>query len=191
MSSLCLRSSIQLLTNRGRLCGRSLTFGAQTGRGSERSCVIRRTTDYKCACLMDLVHQLALNADGPALPYLDFQILKLEVGQNLNQQRDYHTMKFGREAHCRCCENGVWCSYDKEGQWLSFDGRKVVHQVTAVTQGERFSITLFTLGKLERLTASDWDTLAKTGFPIYLYEPLPAKMRRLSINTNPRNGSQA
>ena len=35
--------------NRGRLSGtaQSLTFGAQTGRGSERSCVIKRTADYK------------------------------------------------------------------------------------------------------------------------------------------------
>ena len=105
--------------NRGRLSGstRSLTFGAQTGRGSDRSCVINRTADIKYAHLMDLVHQLAQkfqNAEGPALPYPGFQILKLEVGQNLNQHRDYHnhpdypnhTMKFGsiREAHCRSCE---------------------------------------------------------------------------------------
>ena len=34
--------------NRGRLSGTapSLTFGAQTGRGSDRSCVIKRTLDY-------------------------------------------------------------------------------------------------------------------------------------------------
>ena len=92
--------------NRGRLSGtaKSLTFGAQTGRGSERSCVIKRTTDYKYSGLISLVHQLAQNVTGPALPYLGFQILKLEVGQNLNQHRDYHnhpdypnhTMKFGK-----------------------------------------------------------------------------------------------
>ena len=35
--------------NRGRLSGTasSLTFGAQTGRGSERSCVIKRTLDHQ------------------------------------------------------------------------------------------------------------------------------------------------
>ena len=35
--------------NRGRLSGsaQSLTFGAQTGRGSDRSCVINRTNDYQ------------------------------------------------------------------------------------------------------------------------------------------------
>ena len=56
----------------------------------------------------------------------------------------------------------------------------MVHQVTPVTFGERYSITLYTPGKLDRLTAQDWDTLAKKGFPIYLYEPLPARMRRLT-----------
>ena len=30
------------------------------------------------------------------------------------------------------------------------------------------------------MTAQDWDNLARAGFPIYLYEPLPAKMRRLT-----------
>ena len=34
------------------------------------------------------------------------------------------------------------------------------------------------------MTASDGDTLAKKGFPIFLYEPLPAKMRRLSTPTH-------
>ena len=76
--------------------------------------------------------------------------------------------------------NGQWYSYDTENQWLSFDALKVVHKVTPVTKGERYSITLFTPGKLGRLTAQDRDHLAKAGFPIYLYEPLPAKMRRLT-----------
>ena len=61
-------------------------------------------------------------------------------------------------------------SYDTENQWLSFDALKVVHQVTPVTKGERYSVTLYTPGKLDRLTAQDWDNLAKTGFPVYLYE---------------------
>ena len=52
---------------------------------------------------------------------------------------------------------GVWYSYDKDSQWLSFDALKVVHKVTAVTSGERCSITLFIPGKLERLNTQDWD----------------------------------
>ena len=49
-----------------------------------------------------------------------------------------------------------------------------------MTKGERHSITLYTPGKVDRLTAQDWDNLAKAGFPIYLCEPLLAKMRRLT-----------
>ena len=141
---------------------------------------------------MTLVHELALNAVGPMLPYLGFQleILKLGEGQSLNQHRDYHnhpdypnhTMKFGKYkgGSLKMMRDGQWYSHDTENQWLSFDALKVVHKVTPVTQGERYSITLYTLGKLDRLTAQDWDILAKAGFPIYLYEPLPARMRRLT-----------
>ena len=52
--------------NRGRLSGSaaSLTFGAQTGRGSDRSCVVKRTLEYEYGSLITLVHQLAQNAAG-------------------------------------------------------------------------------------------------------------------------------
>ena len=177
--------------NRGHLSGSapSLTFGAQTGRGSDRSCVVKRTLDYNFHPLITLVHELAQNAVGPMLPYLG-QILRSGVGQSLNQHRDYHnhpdypnhTMKFGKYmgGSLQMLRNGQWYSYDTENQWLSFDALKVVHKVTPMTKGERYSITLYTPGKLDRLTAQDWDNLAKAGFPIYLYEPLPAKMRRLT-----------
>ena len=60
--------------NRGRLSGTAqpLTLGAQTGRGSERSCIIKRTHDYKYFPLISLVHDLAQNVVGPALAYLGF-----------------------------------------------------------------------------------------------------------------------
>ena len=159
--------------NRGRVSGtaQSLMFGAQPGRGSDRSCVIKRTlnTEYQYHGLIDLLHQWAQNAVGPALPYLGFQILNLGIGQNMNQHRDYHnhpdypnhTMKFGKYkgGSLQTLRDGTWHSYDKENQWLSFDALKVVHQVTAVTWGERYSITLYTPGKLECLTAQDWDIL--------------------------------
>ena len=32
---------------------------------------------------------------------------------------------------------------------------------------------------MQQVTAQDWDNLAQAGFPIYLFEPLPARMRRL------------
>ena len=137
------------------------------------------------AASLGLVHQLALNAAGSVLPYLGFQILRLGPGQNLNQHRDYHnhadypnhTMKFGKYTggSLQMLRDGQWHSYDAECQWLSFDALKVVHRVTSVQGGARYSIT-----QLDRLTAQDWDNLAMNGFPIYLYEPLPAKMRRLT-----------
>ena len=178
--------------NRGHLSGSaaSLTFGAQTGRGSDRSCVVKRILDYNYHPLITLVHQLAPNAAGSVLPYLGFQILRLGPGQNLNQHRDYHNhaeypnhnMKFGRYTggSLQMLRNGQWYSYDNDCQWMSFDALKVVHRVTPVQTRARYSITLYTPGKLDRLTAQDWDNLAKCGFPIYLYEPLPAKMRRLT-----------
>ena len=182
--------------NRGRLSGTalSLTFGAQTGRGSDRSCVIKRTLDPVYQELISKVHELAQNAAGAALPYLGIQILKLEARQELNQHRDYHnhpdypnhTMKFGKYSggSLQMLRYGRWHSYDSDCQWLSFDALRFVHGVQPVTRGHRYSITLYTPGKLERLTAQDWDLLAKAGFPIYLYEPLPARMRRLATPTH-------
>ena len=73
----------------------------------------------------------------------------------------------------------VWHSYDKDNVWLSFDALKVTHRVTEVLCGNRCSITLFTPGKLERLTPSDWDTLDTFGFPVYLYDVSSLQMRRL------------
>ena len=182
--------------NRGRLSNTavSLTFGAQTRRGSDRSCVIRRTLEPVYQDLIAKVHEMAQGAAGAALPYLGIQILKLEAGQELNQHRDYHnhpdypnhTMKFGKYSggSLQMLRYGKWHSYDADNQWLSFDALKFVHRVQPVTQGQRYSITLYTPGKLERLTAQDWDKLAKAGFPIYLYEPLPARMRRLATPTH-------
>ena len=116
---------------------------------------------------------MAQNVDGLALSYLGFQVLKLEKGQNLNQNRDYHnspdhpnhTMKFGnfQGGSLKMLREGVWYSYDKDNQWLSFDALKVVHTVTSGAQSS--------IGKLERFTTQGWDKLAKFGFPIYLYEP--------------------
>ena len=70
---------------------------------------------------------------------------------------------------------------------MSFDALKVVHGVTPVGRGARYCITLYTPSKLDRLTAQDWDNLARCGFPIYLYEPPPAKMRRLTAPSHVMN----
>ena len=122
--------------NRGCLSGSaaSLTFGAQTGRGSDHSCVIKHTLDHEYQPLITLVRQLAQNAAGSVLPYLGFQILRLGPGQNLNQHRDYHnhadypshTMKFGKYTggSLQMLRDGKWHSYDTECQWMSFDALK-------------------------------------------------------------------
>ena len=134
-------------SNRGRLSGSaaSLTFGAQTGRGSDRSCVIKRALDQDYQPLITLVHQLAKKAAGSVLPCLGFQILQLGPGQNLNQHRDYHnhadypnhTMKFGKYTGglLQMLRAGQWHSYDTGCQWMSLDALKVVHRVTPVKTG--------------------------------------------------------
>ena len=118
--------------NRGRLSDTalSLTFGAQTGRGSDRSCVIKRTLDPVYQELISRVHQLAQNAAGAALPYLGIQTLKLEEGQQLSQHRDYHnhpdypnhTMKFGKYSggSLQMLRYGTWHVADAEIWNLAF-----------------------------------------------------------------------
>ena len=78
--------------NKSRLSGvaKTLTFGAQTGRGSDNGCVINRTKEQRFVKFIKLVHQMAQSVTGDALPYLGFKILKLDKDQNLNQHRDYH-----------------------------------------------------------------------------------------------------
>ena len=72
--------------NRSRLSGsaKALTFGSQTGRGSGKGCLIRRTLDSAYADLIKRVHSLVQSTE--ILPDLGFQVLILE-GQELNQHR--------------------------------------------------------------------------------------------------------
>ena len=118
---------------------KSLTFGAQTGRGSDNGCLVKRTLEPRDAQLIQLVHQLAQAVKGQALPHLGFQILELEQGQVLNQHRDYHnhnhpdyrnhTMKFGKYSggSLQMLREEVWHSYDQDNVWLSFDALRVTH----------------------------------------------------------------
>ena len=90
-------------------------------------------------------------------------------------------MKFGKYmgGSLQWLREEAWHSYDKDNVSLSFDALKVTHRVTEMTRGNRYSITLFTPGKLDRLTPKDWDTLARFGFPIYMYNVDSLQMRRL------------
>ena len=83
----------------------------------------------------------------------------------------------------------VIVSYDKDNVWLSFDALKAPRRVTEVVCWNRYSITLFTPGKLDRLTPSSWGTLARFGFPIYMYDVTSLQTRRLPEDspTKPMN----
>ena len=188
----------QVNPNRSRLTKTSatLTFGAQTGRGSDVSCIIARTKDPQYQSILAAVHSLA-QASQSSLPYLGMQILRLNEETDLSAHRDYHnhpefpnhTLNFGtfQGGQLEMLRNGVWSSYARTMVWLSFDALKVVHRVTPVSSGTRFSITLYTPGKLERLTAEDWDYLGRNGFPIYLYDAYRMMPRQPKEHAGKRN----
>ena len=90
-------------------------------------------------------------------------------------------MKFGKYfgGSLQMLREKVWHSYDKDNIWLSFDALRVTHRVTAVIYGSRYSITLCTPGKLDRLTPNDWDTFSRLGFPVFMYDVTSLQMRRL------------
>ena len=87
--------------------------------------------------------------------------------------------------------DGAWTSYTRTMIWLSFDALKVVRRVTAITEGTRYSVTLYTPRKLERLTVEDWDNLGKTGFPVHLYNPDSLPMRRLEPDDSHQTAAQS
>ena len=47
--------------------------------------------------------------------------------------------------------------------------RIIEHRVREVTSGDRFAVTLFTPGHLERLSERDWMNLESNGFPVHHY----------------------
>ena len=76
--------------------------------------------------------------------------------------------------------------------WLSFDALKAVHRVTQVTEGVRYSVTLYTPGKLEHLTSEDWDHLGKLDFPIDLCNSEESfQIRRLTPQDPPTDAAQS
>ena len=97
--------------------------------GSDNGCVIQRTLEQRYAPLIQLVHQLAQS-----------------VVAN-------HTMKFGKYTggSLQKLREEVWHSYEKDNVWLSFDALKITHPVTEAICGNRYSISLYTPGKLDPL----------------------------------------
>ena len=47
---------------------------------------------------------------------------------------------------------------------------KVVHRVSTVTEGSRYSVTLLMPGKLDQLTLQNGDDLGRLGFPVQMYD---------------------
>ena len=145
-------------------------------------------------CSFVLFVVLVLQSTESSLLYVGFQVLMLEEGQDLNQHvvchnhPDFpnHTLNFGKFSGGRLemLRGGAWTSYARTMVWLSFDALKVVHKVTPVSEGVRYSVTLHTPGKLGHLTSEDWDCLGRVGqpnlgFPTYLCDPDSVRMRGL------------
>ena len=56
--------------------------------------------------------------------------------------------------------------------WIEFTADIIHHRVREVTNGTRFSVTLFTPSHLEQLTSEDWMNLESFGFPVQLYSEM-------------------
>ena len=65
--------------------------------------------------------------------------------------------------------DGEWQSCAVPLIWTEFTVDVIEHRVREVTNGERFSVTLFTPSHLERLSERDWMNLESFGFPVHLY----------------------
>ena len=53
--------------------------------------------------------------------------------------------------------------------WTEFTADIIEHRVREVTSRDRFAVTLFTPGHLERLSERDWMNLESNGFPVHHY----------------------
>ena len=106
-------------------------------------------------------------------------LTKLETGQGLSQHRDFrnhekylnYTINFGLYAgvHLEMLRDGEWESCAAPLTWVEFTADIIQHRVREVTNGVRYSVTLFTPNHLERLSQEDWMNLESFGFPVDKY----------------------
>ena len=99
--------------------------------------------------------------------------------QGLNRHKDYrkreeylnYTINFGKYegGHLEMLRNEEWQSCAVPLIWTEFTADIIEHRVREVASGERFSVTLFTPGHLDKLTERDWMNLESHGFPAHLY----------------------
>ena len=166
--------------NRTSIAGgsRALFLGAQTNRGLQQGCVVKRTFQERYQEVLTKVHALAAGC-SKELPYLGIYVTQLSEGQGLNKHRDYrnheeylnYTINFGQYegGHLEMLRNEEWQSCAVPLVWTEFTADIIEHRVREVTRGERFSVTLFTPSHLERLSDRDWMNLESKGFPVHLY----------------------
>ena len=123
-------------------------------------CVVRRTFQDQYQDVLEKVHALA-GCCSKNLPYLGVYVTQLVAGQGLNRHPDYrnhdeylnYTINFGKHegGHLEMLRNGEWqsCAVPLIWIWTEFTAHIIEHRVREVTDGERFSVTLFTPSHLE------------------------------------------
>ena len=165
--------------NRTSIAGssRGLFLGAQTNRGFQQGCVAKRTFAQYLPVLKR-VHSLA-RCCTKELPYMGMYLTKLEAGQGLSQHKDYrnhpkylnYTINFGHYegGHLEMLRNDEWESCAVPLMWVELTADIIRHRVREVTKGTRYSLTLFTPSRLERLSQEDWMNLESFGFPVDMY----------------------
>ena len=162
-----LQQSIQIMVwpyqnNRTSIAGgsRALFLGAQTNRGLHNGCVVRRTFQERYQEVLLRVHALAACC-SKELPYLGVYVTQLSAGQGLNRHKDYRNHDEYYNYTIKSCAVPLL--------WTEFTADIIEHRVREVTSGDRFAVTLFTPGHLERLGERDWMNLESNGFPVHLY----------------------
>eukprot|EP00971_Amphidinium_carterae_P123151 2438506-Amphidinium_carterae.1 len=59
-----------------------------------------------------------------------------------------------------------WQLVGMDVMWVSFYARSMMHRVSEVTKGYRYSVTFYTPGNLDMVPEGDWNCLRRAGFPI-------------------------
>ena len=107
--------------NRTSIAGgsRALFLGAQTNRGLQHGCVVKRTFQERYQEVLLKVHALAASC-SKELPYLGVYVTQLSEGQGLNKHKDYrnheeyvnYTINFGQYegGHLEMLRNDEWQS---------------------------------------------------------------------------------
>eukprot|EP00971_Amphidinium_carterae_P099074 1959167-Amphidinium_carterae.2 len=155
----------------------AIQMGAKTGRGTgfdvQHQYVLKKTLEEDKKELLEAVHALAKTHVGQ-ISYTSVVVTKLKAGQGLNCHVDNknhghipnHTICFGdfEGGHLeveRPNKKGdkEWQLVGVDRMWISFYARSMMHGVSEVKQGVRYSVTFYTPGTLDMVPEGDWDCL--------------------------------